>query len=501
MYRPDFPVHSYMDLQKSRIPQGDTRAFHWQTTHRADWTPKERDANAQSLDTAKLQATHWTAGDLPGTVISEMHDSFRKLGNAQRETALTRDQMMRTSFELGDGSPMPSRVISRSVTSVPPRSNMREKMVATHFDLTNPSEPSANWQSTNRRDFRPLNGKPADPTDITLNRGIGAKSTFDNMSVFGPSRSLNSDTYVAYKNQEVPHTRSVRLTGDTITFEQDRTNKWRRTNWQVGDSEGRYETTSGAALQPPRSAAYPDPNIVEERKRMFAKSVVGAGNNFPSVTESTAHAAVKPHPGFQPPPMAERTAFQSHHDFRNSREGISTTSRDAYQPRPYQKVEIVDHKLQETHAKFGDDAINEKTSLYATDFKKPEQTMERADMQAAREFHMGHHSNNRTGGVDRTGDSIYTTSFTGCKGGKASDICDALRGGKNVVPNDPRFNVKESMMKSDYIHYKKAPMPEPIDNALQRSHIRMQTGGDAQWNTTQQDYFQFQTYKMPGSEF
>lgn len=501
MYRPDFPVHSYFDLQKSRLPPGDTRAFHWQTTYRADWTPKERDANAQALDTAKLQATHWTAGDLPGTTISEMHDKYRKLGNAQRETALTRDQMMRTSFELGDGSPMESRVLTRSVTAIPPRSNLREQMVATHFDLKNPAEPSAKWQSTNRHDFRALGGKPSDPADITLNRGIGAKSTFDNMRVFGPTRSLDHDTYVAHTNQGVPQNRTVTLSGDTITFQQDRTNKWRRTNWQVGDSQGRYETTSGADLQAPKSVAYPDPNIIEERKRLFARSYVGAGNNFPTVTESTAHAAVKPHPGFQPPPMAERTAFQSHHDFRNSREGMSTTSRDAYQPRKYQPVEIVDHKLQETHAKFGDDAINEKTSLYTSSYQKPAQTMERADMQAARDFHMGHHANNKTGEVDRTGESIYTTSFTGCKGGKASDICDALRGGKNIVPNDPRFNVTKSSMKADYVHHKKAPLPEPIDNALQQSHIRMQTGMGGQWQTTQQDYFQFQTYKMPGSEF
>ena len=474
MYRPDFPVHSYVDLRKSKIPLGDPRSFPWETTYRHDMRPKSREANEQALDTITLQRTHWIPGDLRGTTISEMHDKYRRYQLQTQDAARTRDEMMRTSFELGDGSPMASRHVEPYVPVNVEQNSLREQMVSTHFNLKNPTEQASGWESTNRHDFRRFEYKPVEIADMGLNRGLGAKATFENLGCFGPTRSLNSDTYVAYRDLQRPKNRDVSIRGGLIEFGQNDSNKWRRTNWQMGDTEKRYSTTTGDALmETAKVRVEVDPDFMEECRRRGQRSHVVDGNNWPAVTETTAHAAMRAHPGFQPPPLSERTAFQSHQNFGDWKEQMSTTSRDSYPPRKYQPVESIDHHLQESHAKFGADNINEKTTLYNESFKRPPPTMERTDMQAARDFHMGHHSNNRTAEFDHTGKSINSTTYTGCKGGKASDLCDALKGGHNIVPNDARFNVKESTMKADYVKYKNAKLPDPIDNSLYASHITM----------------------------
>jgi hypothetical protein len=68
------------------------------------------------------------------------------------------------------------------------------------------------------------------------------------------------------------------------------------------------------------------------------------------------------------------------------------------------------------------------------------------------------------------------------------------------VAGDASLKTGTSMMRHDYPPYKNVPVPAPIDNTLQRSHIRIQ-GNGAAWTTTQQDYFLWDRYKMPGSPY
>ena len=130
-------------------------------------------------------------------------------------------------------------------------------------------------------------------------------------------------------------------------------------------------------------------------------------------------------------------------------------------------------------------------------FQKPPPTMELADMQAARDFHMGHHTNYKGGYADSTEMTTNQATYKAFPDCKPADICDSLRGGKNVVQFEPRFTVKTSVTHDTYVPHQYKP-PEPIDNNLQASHIQLQTGGKPSWSTTQQDYFQFKTYRMPG---
>jgi hypothetical protein len=126
--------------------------------------------------------------------------------------------------------------------------------------------------------------------------------------------------------------------------------------------------------------------------------------------------------------------------------------------------------------------------------------MDRVDADAARAFHMAHHSKTSTSHLPRRDKTEYQTEYTGCVGGKASEPCDALRGGHNIVANDPRHIIRESVMKSQFKRHPNVKPPPPIDNYLQDSHLPLK-GGGVPWTTTQMDYFWFETYHMPGRPF
>ena len=63
-----------------------------------------------------------------------------------------------------------------------------------------------------------------------------------------------------------------------------------------------------------------------------------------------------------------------------------------------------------------------------------------------------------------------------------------------ITMSDPTLIVRESTMKKDYVKMDVKP-PAPLINKLQTSHIQFGNMKN-DWKTTQDDYFQFKTYKM-----
>ena len=503
--RPDFPVHNYIELQKSKIPFGDSRHFPWETTYHDAMRPRTRDENRQQLDTIMLQKTHWNPGDYKSTMVSEAHASYPDYKqNVQRTQEITRDMMMRTNFSLDDGETVMKRERQQFTPGeVRAAANLKEQMVATHFDLTTPTAPP--WETTHQDAFRRHDCPPAESAQMELNRGLGTKSTFDQLSAFGPGKSLYSETYRdtgrARTAMGTGRVQKATVEGDKVNFMLNTTNKWQRTNFELGDGKGRYKTTSGEAT--PRRAKNPDvydPRYAQERRAAFSKSCVTAGNNFETVKTSVMHDSIRPHPDARPPPSAEKTAFVSHQDHRNWNEPITTTMRADFPAKKAEQREPINNHLQDTHAAFGNDKIHELTTLYEDTFRKPPPTMERADMDAARAFHMGHHSKDKSGENVKTEDTVYRRTYVHFKDAKPSDMCDALKGGHNIVANDPRFIVRQSSMKEDFQSHKGLQRPPPIDNSLWDSHLQLK-GGARPWTTTQQDYFLYKTYKMPGQPF
>ncbi|KAH0787385.1 hypothetical protein GPJ56_008580 [Histomonas meleagridis] len=498
MYKPDFPTRNHIELQKSHIQIGSRKGSQWETTYNSTMKPQSRDVSPQTIDTIALQQTHWTVGNDSSEKISEAHSAYHKY-NVQNNInpAYTRNQMMRTTFKLGDGSPMESRVNNMATAShAPKRESFREQMEATHFEIKNPYS-NDKWETTNHADFKPIKSNPAQTVNLQLNKGEGAKASFGNIEA--PMESINHSTYVDFSKRpnDIIRNRVTTISGNQIEFGQNTTNKWQRTNFVIGTDRPSYSTTTGDATRKPQSA-YVDPKLAHQRRVDFGRSSFATGYKYPSVTRTTMQDAIQPHPEFKPPPMADKTAFVSHQEYVNTNERPTTTNRATYKPCKYEYVAPINNRLQESHASFGSPYINENHTLYNDTFKKFDNSQNKVDMEAIRNFHMSHHSDlMRTDA--KTEITTNQASYTGFPGFKPPPTCDALKGSNNVVPNDPRFNLKKSAMKEDYIPYKNALPPKPIDNHLQQSHIQMQ-GNQSSYSTTQGDYFQFKTYRMPNEQ-
>jgi hypothetical protein len=504
MYRPDFPNHNYLELQRSRIKIGDSRHSDWGTTYDSAMRPHTQQIARQSLDTTFLQRTHWTPGDLPGGNRSEYHARYQDFSSAEpSRPQLSREDMMRTSIRFGDGTPMPARAAVRQpVTETPPRASLRDRMVATHFDLTNPADMDARPRSTHQSDFRAPHAPPPAKVETSLNRGQGARATFEQMGGFGSGASLMRESFRPSTTLPGARASSVTVSGNRIEFADTPMREWQRTHFAMGDTTKRFSTTTGDAHQLPPLAAAPapaDPNAARDRHAQLMWSSIPTDRNFATVAQTTSQSAHRPF-GVEPTPLAERTAFVSHHDYRNWRGRPTTTTRESYPPRPVEITPPIVRDLQGSNATFGNDAINEKTTLYRETFRPPGRTQELAPIQELRDFHQAHHSRCERGQNERLETTTHEATYRGCPGGRAADLCEGLRGGHNVVAKDPQFTVRQSAMRQDFVPHRGGQRPPPIDNFLQRSHVQLQGNGEA-WTTTQSDYFQWQRYKMPHSSF
>jgi hypothetical protein len=461
---------------------------------------RPHEENVQELDTITLQGTHWNQGDVPGTKISEYTRAYPDWGaDCTRQQEVTQEMMMNTHFSLSDGrSTMEPRSESLSAADVTPAANLKEHMVATHFDLTNSSAPG--WETTHAASYRGERAPPADPPHMELQRGYGMKATFDNLSAFPHARPLYDDTYAGSQlTPGVGRLPKATIEGGRINFVQGTTQRWQRTNFALGDGLNRFATASGDALRP-RRGERSDPQLARQKRLAFAKSVAMQGFNLDTVKTTTMDDATRPHPDHKPGPEAERTAFISHQDHRNWNGPVTTTHRETFYPKPADRVEPINNRLQESHGTFGNPAIREVTTLYDDSFTMPPPAMELADISAARSFHMGHHSTNASGMHDQLPLTEYNASYRRHKDARASDMCDALKGGHNIVAYDPRFVIKKSAMDTDYVAHPGEHRPPPVDNSLQDSHLQLK-GAALPWTTTQQDYFQYETYHMPGRPF
>jgi hypothetical protein len=188
-------------------------------------------------------------------------------------------------------------------------------MVATHFDLTSSSAPG--WGTTHAASYRGEQAPPAEAPHMELQRGYGMKATFDNLSAFPPARPLYDDTYTGRQlTPGVGRVPKATIDGDQINFVQGKTQRWQRTNFDLGDGLNRFATASGDALLA-RRGERPDPQLARQKRLAFAKSVAMQGFNLETVKTTTMDDGMRPHPDHRPGPEAERTAFVSHQDHRN----------------------------------------------------------------------------------------------------------------------------------------------------------------------------------------
>jgi hypothetical protein len=156
--------------------------------------------------------------------------------------------MIGTHFSLSDGVAGMEHVERQyTAADVSPPVNLKDTMVATHFDLTNPM--ASGWETTHRASYQRQDAEPASAPHIELQRGYGARAKFNNLGAFAPFVPLYDDS------SRDPGRWCLRAHSegdDHITFQPGISNRWHRTNHELGDGQCPYSTTSGSAYTPRR---------------------------------------------------------------------------------------------------------------------------------------------------------------------------------------------------------------------------------------------------------
>lgn len=493
IYKPDFPVHSYLELQKSKIQIGDHRHLSWETTYQASLKNRPRTSSVQEIDAATLQKTHWSGGNFPSEQQSEYTRKYVPYDIMIPSSSLSRDELNQTHFALGSIAPYEDKrnpPNQRPLFPPTKTENFKEKLIATHFNLKEKEIPK--WSTTSSEAYVHHSPNASPQSNPQFHRGEGVKENFQNLAQYPVPLSTQREVHniQQFSNSQI-HSPSTRINHNNIEFDETTTHKWQKTNWYVGDKNTRaYETSHKADFVPHENVSV-DPHLAFEKKINLSK------DSFPSMGfPFLPNTSSQNQPIFngEQTPIGEKTAFISHQHFHDWKTDMRTTNQIDYQKKPINLIEKNDKNLQETHAVFGHESIKPPHTLYQDSFQPKGIAFEKADYQAARDFHMGTHS--KITGDGKTGITSYQAEFTGHSDVKPSDICAGLKGGHNVVSNEPRFAVRESVMKNDYKVPGKADQASVIDNNLQKSHIQL-TGADGDWSTTQQDYFLYESFRMP----
>jgi hypothetical protein len=173
-----------------------------------------------------------------------------------------------------------------------------------------------------------------------------------------------------------------------------------------------------------------------------------------------------------------------------------SASKAAYQPLKGERSEPADPDLRSTHIVLGADCIREQTSLYRDTFKGSQGLQSRVDGNAMRAFHTSHHTN--FGGAAEQGPLLSTNkeSFVPHPGLRPRSPIQFGQIEHVITPGDASLTVNQSSMRAAYVPHPNMAVNRPINNLLQQSHIVSTSGARDDWTTTQQDYFQFKTYKF-----
>lgn len=487
MSDPSFPKR-YVPPRRDSGIIGNGEGDQWTTTYQSDSRPKDLSDSSNwgtaSIDTEKLQSTHWRTGTESAEMVSNYKSDYHVHPQVQREAVKTRDELMASSIVLGDGRPMETRqsLNSQKVISsaAVPRTDIHQQIVGSHIALGMGNGGGADqWETTNHSSFKGLQGMPAQTYQDRFHSGDGARDAIC-AGYVAPNKSEMKSEFVPL-NSKVDHR-------DFHEVE----SKLRKTSFQVGDvTTTTYETTNKAEFKKLPIENH-DPGYAKRQKARLSESqILHSNERMP--TKSMYDETFVEHKGFLPPKSNERTAFISHHDFRNCNEVFTSTSQDAFPVRAVTKTEPVDNRLRDTHVVIGEPTINENRSLYQDTFiKKTPQN----NSSERRDYHHEDHIR-----VTNPGEELHFTTTTQASylphpGFKPRDPIQFSQIEHVITPADPSLTVTESTMKSTFIAHPNQKVNAPVNNSLQTSHINISGGAENQYRTTQHDYFQFKTFKF-----
>lgn len=464
----------------------------WETTYGSEVKAPNFDPSvyaASKVDTVKLQSTHWTTGNEYEPMMTENQRNYVAIPPQPRSSIRTRDQLMATSFRLGDGSPMETRASlgaqkSVGISKAVPKAGMKEQLVGSHMNLKMGG--FDNWTTTNKSSFQDPQGKPAIPAQNRLQDGAGAREAIG-AGEAEPMQSEMRSHFVPIKLDVSPFDKHERLT------------RLRQSTFQVGDvTTTTYETTSQAAFKNAgENTVKVDPRLARMQRQALSKSQISIGHGEPMAQRSSYGETFIEHRGFMPPPSIGKTAYISHIPGGNAEDTVLTTcSQDAYRPMKAEIPKPVDNRLRDTHIVIGAEGVKETTSLYHDTFKGQQAAQIRVDPSQARAFHTEHHTRLAGPAMQEALVSTSQATYVPHVGVKPRQSIQFEQIEHVITPADPSLTVTQSSMKADFVEHKNARPNRPVNNALQQSHINIGGGMGDSWKTTQNDYFQFKEFKF-----
>lgn len=462
----------------------------WETTYTAGSKPKQITSDIyghSEIDSSKLQSTHWTTGNEPTTMLTEHQSQFRPYDLNQREPVRTRDELMKSSFVLGDGSKMETRQSLQQQNSMPYTPNVirpgiHEELVSSHIDLK--SGNTEKWETTNQASYKLYQTSQPSIINPNFQSGQGAKESLSNSDYKCSYTTENQSNFVKFNIKQDPIDQQERLT------------RYRNSNVQLGDpTDGNYVTTNQADFKPFHVQPV-DPKIAKAARERLTRSQFSEDKKEPMNSRTSYNDTFIEYKNFQPPNPVARSAFISHHDFRDCNDNFLSESRDSYQPHQISKTQKVDLNLSNTHITFGMPGYCEMRSLYQDTFKGVQGGNQRIDPTELRNFNTAHHMRVQDYTDKQQLLTTNQTSYIHHKNVRPRSPIHFIQMDNVISPSDTSLTVKESTMHASFIPHKNVTANKPINNSLQASHINFTGGQNEKWSTTQSDYFKFKTYKF-----
>ncbi|OHS92917.1 hypothetical protein TRFO_40741 [Tritrichomonas foetus] len=489
---PSFPKR-YIPQNMDGFSVKTNAPTNWETTYSAEIQAKQISPEnyvRSDIDTATLQSTHWTTGNERSDMISETKDKYRQYSNIEdsRQPVRTRDQLMKSSFVLGDGSPMETRASLREKKSIQadqnlPRTGIHQELVSSHIDLGMGGGHSQ-WETTTQASYKPYQSSIPAAMNPNFQSGHGAREALRSDYITNTYQTENQANFVNYNSRPEPINQQERLT------------RLRNSQIQIGDSNANYFQTTNQTDFVKLPIQPIDPQIAKAARDRLSRSQIYDGKKEPLNTQTSYNETFKEYKGYKPPAAAERSAFVSHHDFRDCKDTFQSESREAYQPHHITRTPQADLHLTNTHIAIGAPGYGEMRSLYRDTFKGEQGEDQRIDPAEVRMFNTAHHSKVND---DTDHSTMMTTSqatYVHHKNVQPTEPCNWNYNEHTITPADPTLTNMTSESHAAYVHHKGAVANKPINNSLQESHINIAGGQVDQWKTTQQDYFRFKTFKF-----
>jgi len=480
---PTFPTHLGSPKGGDNVNISGFGLNSWETTYKSNLKQFDSAPRTQEYDTVTLQKTHWTTGNISDEMVSENHSTFRPIPPQKVVQGRTRDQLMATTFSLGNGYPMETRESLNHQCIVSQKdSEKRKKMdIPNKSSITISQNIVNDWRTTTKDSYTPYKDyKSPEIIQKQLNDGEGTRETLMNQRTNHDYSTESQSNYISHKQNN--RSSSVDQT------------KLKKSSVVVGDTGNHYSTTHQDAFCD-KQADVIESQKAKQTRVAFGKSGFKVGSNMDPIEKTTYEENFVDYGGYKPPTNMPKTAFISHHEFRNCNDTFKTSTQEAYTQYKLTPPPPAEIHLNDVHIPAGDQSFHQLRSLYQDTFIPQKQTHQTIDFSKTKAFHTQHHTNVTTIAGLQDVKSVSQSTYVPHSGIRPRSPIRNDSEVRVVSMSDPSLVIKESTMKKDFVPFSSNQNRHPVNNELQASHIQIKGETNEKWTTSQGDYFKFTTYQ------